>query len=68
MKQVGYTHLEIEKKDNLYSFSMPMGGSLAEAADAAFIFFKSIDKAYREIADKEIKEKEKELKEESKEN
>ena len=66
MKQVGYTHLEIEKNDSLYSFSMPMGGSLAEAADAAFIFFKSIDKAYREIADKEIKEKEEKVEKESK--
>ena len=56
MNQVAYTHLEVKKGENLYTFSMPMNSSLAEACDAAFMFFKAIDNAYKTTVDKEIKD------------
>ena len=59
MNQAAYTHLEVKKGDNLYTFSMPMNSSLAEACDASFMFFKGIDHAYKTTVDKEIEEFEK---------
>lgn len=59
MKQVGYVHIEMEKDDNVFTFSMPMGAPLADASDTAFKIFKACDDMYRKALDKEIKEKEK---------
>ena len=55
MKQEAYTHLEVKKGDKVYTFSMPMGASLADAVDAAYMCFKAIDVAYRTTIDKEKK-------------
>ena len=55
MKQEAYTHLEVKKEGGVYTFSMPMGASLADAVDAAFMCFKAIDNAYKTTIDKEIK-------------
>lgn len=60
MKQIGYVHLEMEKDEHLYTFSMPIGAPLAEAADVSFMVFKAIDKMYRDVVDKEIEKKEQE--------
>lgn len=59
MKQVGFVHIEVEKGEKLFSFMMPMGVPLADAADAAFQVFKSCDKMYRDAMDKEAEKQEK---------
>jgi len=56
MKQEAFTHLEVKKDDKVYTFSMPMGASLADAVDAAFMCFKAIDQAFRTTIDKEKEE------------
>lgn len=60
MKQVGFVHLEVEKGDHKFVFEMPMGAPYADAVDAAFQMFKTVDKMCREALDKEIAEYEKE--------
>ncbi len=60
MKQVGYVHIEIEKDNNEFTFSMPMGAPLADASDVSFKIFKACDKMYREALDKEIEAVDKE--------
>ena len=68
MKQIGFVHIEVEKKitspdgkediTNTFTFEMPMGAPLADASDAAFKIFKTIDKQYRDAMDQEIKKTE----------
>lgn len=58
MDQKGYVHLEMEKDEHKFTFVMPMGASLADAADVSFKMFKACDKMYRDAIDKEVKEKE----------
>lgn len=60
MKQTAYVHIEMEKDDKRFTFSMPLGASLADASDISFKIFKICDKMYREALDKEIKLVEKE--------
>jgi len=60
MDQKGYIHLYHEKGDETFTFLMPMGAPLADAADAAFCIFKACDKMYREAIDKELEKKEQE--------
>jgi hypothetical protein len=78
MKQIGFVHIEVEKKialpdgkediTNIFTFGMPMGAPLADASDAAFKIFKTIDKMYRDAMDQEIKKSEEDrLKEDKKE-
>ena len=61
MKQTGYVHIEMEKDDQIFTFTMPMGAPLADASDTSFKIFKACDKMYREALDKEIKLAEKEM-------
>lgn len=66
MKQQGYVHISLEKgeeKEHKFCFEMPMGASYADAADAAYSIFKTVDKMYRDAIDKEIAQKEEEQKE-----
>lgn len=58
MKQIAYVHIEVEKDEKNYAFSMPMGVPLADASEVAFRMFKTIDAMYREALDKEIKAQE----------
>ncbi len=67
MKQIGYVHVEVEKNISVqdqpdavhtFTFSMPMGVPLADASDASFKIFKTIDKMYRDALDLEIKKAE----------
>lgn len=54
MKQIAYVQIQVEKDENLYIFSMPMGASLADASEVSFRMFKAIDKMYRDAIDKEL--------------
>ena len=60
MKQTAYVHIEMEKDDKTFTFTMPMGAPLADASDISFKIFKACDKMYREALDKEIELAEKE--------
>ena len=70
MKQIGFVHIEVEKKiasqdgkediNTTFTFEMPMGVPLSYASDAAFQIFKVVDRMYRDGVDQEIKKIEKE--------
>lgn len=50
MDQIAVINLEIEKNDNKYVFSMPIGAPLGEAYDAAFLVIREIIKMADEAA------------------
>lgn len=54
MKQLGYVHLEVEKDEKVFTFSMPMGAPLSDASEVALKIFKACDKMYRDAVDKEL--------------
>lgn len=58
MDQKAYVHIEVEKDNHKYAFSMPMGAPLADASEVSFKIFKACDKLYRDAIDKEIKAQE----------
>ena len=70
MKQIGFVHVEVEKKvaspdgkediATTFTFQMPMGVPLSYASDAAFLIFNVVDKMYRDGVDREIKKIEEE--------
>lgn len=78
MKQIGFVHVEVEKKialpdgkediTNTFTFGMPMGAPLSDASDAAFKIFKAIDTMYRDAMDQEIKKSEDDRLKEDKED
>jgi len=59
MKQLGYVHIEEEKDDKLFTFSMPMDAPLSDSSEVALRIFKAIDKMYRDAVDNELKAAEK---------